>query len=128
MIVINVDCLKENKPFCSMTKNMVRTFIKPVPNSAKFTLAPTQAIYWFSKDEISKHDLQILDLPTIGANFGKDKTLLDYLKWMLEDINKHAIKTGMGSFTQFKETTVITDADFEEIKKLGARVVKVGGM
>ena len=124
MIIVDFDSIKNNQKALNCACMIVRSSLKPVENAETLTFAPTEAIYWFSKDKISKDDLEKKHLPTLGANFGQSGNILEYLEWMMNDIDKHSKKCGMGSFKMFHNTKVITDFDATSLQKLGANVIQ----
>lgn len=128
MIILDFDSIKKNPKSIPDVCRLLQLVLTVVPNAEKLTFAPTQAIYWFSKKSIKEHDLEMQNLPTVGANFAKKNTLIEYLKWMVKDINRVSVKNGMGKFVLFKNTTVVTDSDILEIEKLGAKVILVSSL
>lgn len=127
MIVIDFDSIKHNKKNIEKVAKLVSKSISPVFNAEVFTLAPTEAIYWFSEETLTKEILEKNSLPTCGANFGNGSDIFSYLSEMMSHINEHSEKCGMGSFKKFKRTRVITNKNFAEIRNLGANVIAVRG-
>lgn len=125
MIIIDFDSIKNNSLAIEAVNNKIRGCVGPLYEtdpSKKIRYAPTEAIYWFSKKNLKKMDLERAGLPTIGANFATGSRLIDYLRWMMKDIDQFSKKHGMGSFKKFKNTTVYTHESVFEIQLLGAKV------